>query len=96
MTHQEAVAGIDRFGVHCWLRGKVEAAHRALEAAIEDVEEEGASATGRIGRLEDAEIGHEVDAACPITLGLLQVDDRLVGRVYRVHGESSDPVDPLV
>ncbi|HET6197274.1 MAG TPA: hypothetical protein VFE12_16045, partial [Acetobacteraceae bacterium] len=67
-----------------------------LSAAIEHLVQEATVALCGVGRLEDAEVGREVDEAIVAALTLVQVDDRLVGRVRRVDGEPRDAIDLLV
>ena len=67
-----------------------------MRPRLSDLEEQPAVAARRIGRLEHAEVGREVDPALGVALGLVQVDDRLVRRVLGIDGEPDDAVDPLV
>ncbi len=70
--------------------------HRALVAAVAVVEEEPPVAAGRIGRLQDAEVGGELHQAVLIARRLVQIDDACLRRRIGIDGEARPPGQPLV
>ena len=95
-AEQVAVAGVLQRRRVVAGRRVAKVLHRPLVAAVAVVEEEPPVSACRIGRLQDAEVGGELDQAVPIARRLVQIDDpRLRGRVG-IDGEARPPGQPLV
>ena len=95
MPHQEAVAGVDAVGE---LRRHSGTTHRhaAQSAAIDDVEEQPPVGPCRVARLEQAQVGLELDLPGSIAAGPIQVDDGRVGGMSRVDGEADEAVEAFI
>ena len=93
---QETVADRDLVGRHEVERRHVERSHREPVAPVRHLEEEGAVGPPGVHRHEEGGIAAEADAAVPVPLGPVEVDDTCVRGVAGVHRVVRDGVDPLV
>ena len=94
-ARQEAVAEI-RFSGGVERAAAAVTVERHLPAAVDDVDERDAVRTARVARLEDVEVGRELDLARGVARRLVEPDDDLVAGVFRVDREVDRPDDLLV
>src|SRR5215831_11315194 len=94
--HEEAVAGV---GQGPWVVGSgriVEKLQAALVAAVGPVEKQPLIAVCHGNRLEEHEVGREVDAPVRVPRRLVDVDDARLRLQSRIHTEVHAAGDPLV
>ena len=95
-AEQVAVAGVLQCRRVVAGRRVAKILERPLVAAVAVVEEEPPVAADRIGRLQDAEIGRELDQPVAIARRLVQIDDSGLRRCVRIDGKPRPPDKPLV
>ena len=96
LPHQQAVAEL---GVRRQVAGRggaVESGEDGPAAAVDDVDERDAVPVGRVLRLEDREVGAELDEPGGVARRLVEIGDDLVARALGIDDEVDASDDQLV